>query len=184
MSHEWAMILVVNIRFGKSNVVLKQSSLYPFDGTVSFEVLKATAPAEVNLKLVAPSFTGNQQVTVNGRFVPFKKEGNFIVLKTKLAKGTKINLSFTLNTKTESMVNAKYPRPGFYTINYGPLLLGYKGKEEISFDRDPQVVKLSVSDWLVVGKDIHLSPVYHLLNPEVKRETGYARQVLFKIEDR
>ena len=120
---------------------------------------------------------------INGHFVPFKKENDFIVFKTRLAKGTKINFSFDLTTKAEHMVNTKYSRPGYYTIHYGPLLLGYAGKEEIVFDKKPQLIKLADNNWLVAGRDIHLSPVYHLLNPEVKRETGYAKQILFKINN-
>jgi DUF1680 family protein len=169
------------ISLGNRNFVLKQRSRYPFEGSVSFEVLRVSAPSVVRLRLAAPSFTGNHKVSVNGRPVAFKKENGFIAFDVPLHKGTEINLTFTLDTGAEAMVNKRYPRPGFYTLYYGPLLLGYAGKGELSLDRQPKLVKVSDTDWTVAGTDIHLSPVYHLLNPEVRRETGYARQVLFPI---
>ena len=171
----------MKVQFSNSRIVLQQTSRYPFEGNVLFEVLKASAPTEVTLQLAAPSFTSNQKLTINGRSVPFKTENGFIVFKARLTQGTKINLLFDLDTRVEHMVNTKYPRPHFYTISYGPLLLGHAGKEEVSFDKKPQLVRLSDNDWLVARKDIHLSPVYQLLNPEVRSETGYAKQILFKI---
>lgn len=172
---------VATVRVNGKAITFKQTSSYPFAGKVSFEVMKASAAEEITIKLVAPSFTSNQSVVVDGRKVSFKREDDFIVFKVNARKGTIIHLTFDLNTKIEPMVNVKYARPGYRTISYGPLLLGYAGKEEISFDKEPQVKKLSDTDWLVEGKDVHLSPVYQLLNPDVSRKAGYSKQILFKI---
>jgi uncharacterized protein len=168
----------------KSNTVhLKQSSSYPFDGTVSFEVVSSSSSTEAVIKLFAPSFANNYSLTENNKPVKYTFEKGFIKTKTKLIKGTTINLSFNLQSQPKQMVNTKYLRAGFYTLNYGALLLGYKGNEEIAFDKKPVIKKLSDADWIVTEKNIHLSPVYQLLNPEVRRETGYARQILFKINE-
>jgi uncharacterized protein len=169
------------IHLNNNTVELKQISSYPFEGNVSFEVVKSSSPQEATIRLLAPTFTSNQKLVINRRTVPFKRDNGFIVFKTRLSQGTTINLSFELNTEIEPMVNTKYSRPGYYTISSGPLMLGYAGKEEISFATKPTLSKVSNDDWIVGGKDVHLSTVYQLLNPQVNRESGYARQVLFKV---
>src|SRR5206468_709831 len=48
--------------FGKSEVVLKQSARYPFEGAVSWEVLRSSAPEDIIMRLFAPSWTSNHKL--------------------------------------------------------------------------------------------------------------------------
>ena len=172
-----------NIKYNNGSVSIRQTSAYPFQGEVKFEVLSSSLNAILKIKLLAPSWTSNHQLKVNGTAVPFRIEKGFIVFEKKMRKGDQITLSFSQEVHPQKMLNKEYSLPGFYTLNYGPLVLGYHTTQsgETSFSTIPEFARISKTDWIVKDTDIHLSPVYHLLDPGVTKESGDAKQILFKI---
>ena len=162
---------------------LRQTSYYPFKGEVSIEVLESKRLKPLLIKLFSPSWTRNHRITKNGKNVAFKSEGGFISFEIKLVKGDILLLSFDQIYNRNLMVNQMYSKPDFYTFNYGPLVLGYEigSNPEISFGKVPELTRKSDSLWLVQGTDIRLSPVYHLMNPQVSKDSNYSKQILFKI---
>jgi len=169
-------------RFNNKEVTLKQSSTYPFNGKVSFQVVKSTLQEAIYFKLATPSWTKNHKLTLNGTPVSFKKDKGFIVFQTKFSGGSNIEFSFDQESKAVPNDNPKSRL--HYTFNYGPLVLGYENnkKPEISFKKTPKLIKLSDQDWILEGRDIHLSPIYHLMDPRVNKASGYAKQILFQIK--
>jgi len=105
------------------------------------------------------------------------------VFSAQFKKGDRLMLTFAEKMQVLPMVNTEYAKPGYFTLNYGPLVLGYETTKaaEISFKTAPELLKLSDTDWIVDGQDTHFSPVYHLMDPKVNKESGYKKQVLFKI---
>ena len=175
------------IRLNDQSFVIKEISSYPFQGKVSFEILGSSLSLPITLKLFAASWTKNHKITINGMPTSFVISDGFIVLRYKFVKGDKISLTFDQVTKPNHMVNTTYSRPDFYTLNYGPLILGYNNqsdKPEISFTKPPELTRIGEQDWNVKGTDINLSTVYHLLDPKVTKESGYAKQILFRIKGR
>jgi hypothetical protein len=174
-----------NFSFKNGSMSIQQTSEYPFNGEVKFQILKSSLATALNVSLFAPSWTNNHQLTLNGNVVPFETKGGFIKFKGKLVKGDQLVLTFLQDVQPVKMLNKAFSLPGFYTLNYGPLLLGYdtRQKPEISFSTLPRFSRTSKTDWAISGTDIHLSPVYHLLNPDVSKESGYSKQVLFEITD-
>lgn len=171
------------IHLHKKWFTIKQTSAYPFEGIVSMEVINSSDKADITMKLAAPSWTKNHMLLLNGKVQLFKLENGFIKFKTRLSKGAKIELTFDQKTSTLHQVNNEYSKPNFYTFNYGPLVLGYNNtnQPEISFTEIPDLTRLSKQDWVIKEKNIHLSPVYHLLDPDVNKESGSSKQILFEI---
>ncbi|MET1056732.1 MAG: hypothetical protein ABWY16_15595 [Pedobacter sp.] len=166
-------------------VTIQQTSAYPFRGVVNFSILKSSLKFSVLIKLIAPSWTNNHKLKINDVEIPVLIKDGFIVFRRKMIKGDRIELSFLQDLSPVKMINDEYNLPDFYTINYGPLVLGYnnKDKQEQSFKAIPEFKRISDMDWLVEGTEKHLSPVYHLLDPQVSKESGHSKQVLFRIDN-
>ncbi|MFA5814260.1 MAG: hypothetical protein WC865_01375 [Bacteroidales bacterium] len=71
---------------------------------------------------------------------------------------------------------------GYHKYFYGPLILGHVGKEEIQIPQNAEFEAIDTESFVVKNSSIRFTPVHHLLNREVKKETGYQIQVLFKNE--
>lgn len=172
------------IHLNKDSLILKQVSDYPWEGKVSFEVMNSSIHSSFKMKLAAPSWTTHHKLNFNGANIPFKIDRGFLVFKIKLTKGDSIQLAFDQEIKPSHMVNVEYSKPSFYTLSYGPLLLGYdtNKKEEILFAGMPQLIRLSETKWIIKNTSTPLSPIYHLLDPKVSKESGYSKQILFNIK--
>jgi hypothetical protein len=171
---------VAVIRFRNKQVVLKQLSDYPFENKIVFEVQDSQDPHDILLKLFAPSWTSNHGLKVNGKKQSFKKKDGFLVWRTALKKGTKIELSFDQQINRYSIVNREHSRAGHNAITYGPLLLGCEEKNLVSFNQVPKVTRRSANEWSAGENNVRLTTVYHLMDPRVSKESGYRKQILFK----
>jgi len=70
-----------------------------------------------------------------------------------------------------------------WTMHFcGPLILGYKGKEEIHLSQNAEFELKGNKKFSLRNDTLQFIPVYHLLNPEVKKDLGYQVQVIFKNE--
>ncbi|WP_367866802.1 hypothetical protein [Pedobacter sp. WC2423] len=177
---------VATLKLGNQTVTLNQTSVYPFEGKVSFDVLNSSLNSAFTIKVFAPYWTKKHKLTLNGRSIPFVLRNGFLIFKPKLSKGNKIVLTFDQQIKAEHMVNQEYSKPDFYTLNYGPLILGIDNtnkQPEISFTKLPKFTRLTDRDWMAGTNGIHFSTVYQLLDPKVTKESGYSKQILFKIAD-
>lgn len=174
------------IHLNKKSFLLKQVSAYPFEGKVSFEVISTSSRSAFTMKLLAPSWTVHHKLTFNGTEIPFNIDRGFLVFKIRLTKGDILRLSFDQEIRASNIVNVEYSKPDYYTLSYGPLLLGYntKKKEDVSFTKIPSLVRLSKTEWKIDGTNIHLSPIYHLMDPNLNKESGYSEQVVFNIKSK
>lgn len=59
----------------------------------------------------------------------------------------------------------------FYPLYYGPLLLGYKGEPDIDRPKNGEIGVNSPFDFHLKGNDIVLSPVYHLMDAKVRKNS-------------
>lgn len=145
----------LRIPMGNSELSLSQHTEYPFGESVQFEVNAAPKQA-VSMRLHLPVNSTGHRLTLNGEECSFEKEGGFAVLERKFRAGDKLVWSFTMEDKTEiQAVNIDNSPEGAERIFHGVLLMG---KEEGSEE---------------------LSPLYHLMSPEVWRSEGYSKQMLF-----
>lgn len=166
--------------FWNRKVTIRQVSGYPFENKVVFNITDSEASPDILLKLFAPAWMINLRITVNGEPITFKRENGFISFNTILRRGTRIDFDFDQQVNTHHVVNMEHSRASHYAISYGPLILGYEGDKQIAFNKDPQVIRQADKQWKVGGLNNHFSPVYHLMDPHVSKESGYQKQILFR----
>lgn len=166
---------------GTDKLVLKQESDYPYEGKVKLSVVENNSAKPVAISLFAPSWALNENVTLNGEKLVFKKEAGMVNVIATLKSGDQLEYNFEMETKLSDLLQPGVgDRVNLKKIVYGPLVLGYEGKTEISLPAHAAIEKIGEHNWKVKGSDIELTPVFHVLDPSVKKTGGYTKQILFK----
>lgn len=171
------------IKVNRQSFILKETTKYPFEGAVHFEVLNSSTLAVICMNLAMPSWTKNHKLMINGVSTAYNIQNGFASFRTKFAKGTKIDFIFDLESRVLPLNNKEYAEKYFYTLNYGPLVLGLdtSNKDEIAFDAKPTLYRISNTVWKDNLTGRYFSPVYHLMDPGVNKSTGFQKQIIFKI---
>jgi len=168
----------VRLFFGKDSLVLQQKTDYPYQGKVLLKVIASSLTFTPDIYFFAPSWVSNPHLTLHGKPVKFTAGRDFIVCTRKLHTGDSIEYSFRIKSGEEPLDNPNSLK-GYHKFYYGPLLLGKVGKEEIQLPRGLQF-KPEGKVFKAINNSVMLTPVHHLLNKEVNKESGYMIQVLFK----
>jgi len=161
---------------------VEQKTDYPFDSKISLKI-DANSPAKISLSFFAPSWTKNHSVIVDGKQVKFSQKNGFVVIPLKISKSIEVKYSFDMVDDFRKPVNDKYTTEGNFSLRYGPLILGYQGDEEITFESVPCIIRENRNLWKIKDGEraYNFTPVYHLLSKEVKGDL-YKKQILFKIK--
>lgn len=175
----------VEVTMPDGKATLIQRSGYPYKGNVELEVLDAqTADKVIRLHLLAPEWAVDPTISVNGRPMRGKHKNGFLMLKTTLRKGDRIRYTFDMSPQVQPLANKAVKRPGYHKIVYGPLVLGYQGKGRQRLRQSPDFDRLGEAEWKVRGEaGITLSPVFHVLDPEVTKKSGYEKQLIFEVKE-
>jgi len=171
----------VTIKFKNESITLDETTAYPFGSEVNFNVKQTSLSFAPEIKLLVPKWIQNPEVCINGKIVQTKFESGFICFTKKLKKGDQISYRFKLKSGAEKLKNPN-SLAGYHKYFYGPLILGYKGKEEIHLSQNAEFKLKGNKTFSLKNDTLQFIPVYHLLNPDVRKEKGYQVQVLFKGE--
>jgi DUF1680 family protein len=181
--------------FGKSSIHIQQSSQYPVTGKVRLTIQKAVKARHVVIKLNAlQDWVENPRVAINSQKAPFEIQKGFIVLKHAWKESDVIDFSFDQKIRLEPVINKDNCSPLQRKLFYGPLLLGYSGNKSIAVDDVSRIriapdktVKIGNANMVmqspvvfeIAGTDFKLTPLYHLMSPEVEKG-DYKKQFLFE----
>ncbi len=157
------------------------TSNYPFSSGFEVKVLKSIKKKARTLSFFAPAWQQQHQLLLNGQPIPFVQKAGFIQCSTALKAGDVIQLNSQIKTMVQKAVNEKYNAADNYTLNYGVLQLGAVTDKIIKIPSDPKLLRLSDSTWMLSQTNIMLQPIYHLLNPAIKKQADKPTQVLFEI---
>jgi len=116
---------------------------------------------------------------INDKKIQTNSENGFVCFTKKLGKGDQISYRFELKSGAEKLENPN-SLAGYHKYFYGPLILGHKGKEEIRLSQQAEFEFKGNKTFGLKNDTLQFIPVYHLLNPKVRKEEGYQIQVLFK----
>jgi uncharacterized protein len=110
---------------GDGRVELAASSGYPVTGEFRLEVKASTRTAPVTLRWFAPSWSPAAGFSVrrNGQTLAVGEEAGFARVRTPLAAGDRIDVSFPLGLAAVTLQNPSR-LPGARRFAHGPLLLG------------------------------------------------------------
>lgn len=164
-------------RLKNKTIKMKQQTDYPLKGTVNLEVLEVNGGANILFKFFIPSWATGPKLAVDGQEMGYRTANGFIYSEIRLKKGTKIHLSFHQELKVYQNVNMAHTRAGHYGVAYGPLVLCAEGKDS-KLKTGLKNERLGTHEWEIGG--VKMTPLMHVLNPEVSEGSGYERQILFE----
>ena len=187
-----------NFNFGQnSSITLHQTTQYPFEGKIRIVINQAVNSDHVIIKLNSlNTWADNQMVSINGKPVVAKNRNGFIEISHPWKKNDTINYSFNEKLRTHGCINTENCSNSQKKIFYGPLILGYSGKDSIANVDISGLKKLPgklsnkysremIPELLIFkidGTNEYLSPLYHFMNPEV-RKGDYKKQFLFHLRE-
>ena len=161
-------------------VSIIQSTAYPFGNQVVLKIVDSNVK-DACLRLAVPYWMEQPRLTLNGRSFPYKLSNGFIELRKALKKNDIIIFSFNQNVRYEHTINQKNTKSQQFKVFYGPLLLAADSKDNSVLHQGDNLVSSGNFSFTKQGSDIHLVPIYHLLDAKVsmKNKSSYQRQVIF-----
>jgi DUF1680 family protein len=161
---------------------LSQTTDYPFGGQVNL-VINASKPFQVPLKIFIPEWTNDFKVTANNVPVSYIMDNGFMKVTMAGESTSSLKIEFELEQKVLHEPKSENDASEVVRFMSGPLLLGYKHNgEEISFTSAPKLLKTTQNNrWKATDgtHEVELTPVYHLLAPEVSKANEYKKQIIF-----
>ncbi|GGG88511.1 hypothetical protein GCM10007415_23200 [Parapedobacter pyrenivorans] len=175
----------VSVPRSGGETTLLQRSQYPYKGHIELEVLATQGNNNATrLHLFAPEWAEDPAITVNGSPVSYGKKAGFLVVRSKLKQGDKIQYTFSMQPRLQPLSNTTIDRPGDRKISYGPLVLGHPGSEKRVLSEATPINRLGKDKWQVGESDPYsLTPIFHTLDPAVREGATYHKQVIFEVKD-
>ena len=170
------------LRWNGQQITLRETTRYPWEGVVRVEVAAAEGDSAWTLRLYTPPWAVQPTLKLNGNDQPLVFQGGFVCISHNWKAGDVVELSFGQAVVAKPPVNlVNGADHGEYrTYHFGPLILGYSGTTEVTFESGAQLRREGTRAFAVEGTDIVLRPIYHVLDPDVSLDRGYRRQVLFR----
>jgi len=164
---------------------IKQQTGYPFDGKTEIELSAGAGRGMIPLKIFIPPWAENYTATLNGKEISVKADKGFAIIILDAGGENIIALDLEMEVYLRENINRKYADNATFSFMYGPLLLGYEGEGGVAFAEKPAVSKSGDRSWTASdgGDQYPLSPVYHLLDERVSKESGYRKQIVFKVKE-
>jgi DUF1680 family protein len=133
--------LTAKVPMRDGSVSVRETTGYPFDGTVKIEVEESSVQGEKTVKLFAPSWTSGAKtrVTVNGKPAKVVFSKGFLTLRMSLRKGDRIEMDLKVGLHTQGRV-CKNNTPGYHTFRHGPMILWCDNPEVIRLPRDAELI--------------------------------------------
>lgn len=179
------------VDLGDGPLRLRQTTSYPYEGTVRIEVVSAARTHRpVKLRLFAPQWCSAQTVSLDGKPLAVTRTNGFLETTIQPRAGSVIVLDQHLSVGPGEPVNPA-GLPGYFTVEAGPLLLGYTGATDPARGLkapNPQEIHLPHSQKLEpTGRagqfragGVLLAPIRDLYAVELGPRDPCARQILFR----
>ena len=161
-------------------VAITQQTDYPFDNKVTLRIDSLKNPSKISLRFFVPSWIKNPLIFINHEYAKTTHKDGFLTVSCEFNVGDIIEYSFSFKSGIEGIANITHSKSDDVRIFYGPLLLGHNGEAEITVPKNAKIEKVGHDSFHIGGTNINLSPVYHLMNPEVCKDSGYQKQILFQ----
>ncbi len=94
-----------SLQIGGGAVTLRQTTGYPYQGTVKLEIISSSLRQAVRVRFAAPSWTKSHRLYLNGKDVPVRTNKGFVELQGPLRAGDTIALDFDLVTGARDTFN-------------------------------------------------------------------------------
>jgi uncharacterized protein len=173
----------VTARLPDGALTLRQTTAYPYEGGVKFEVISSESQKERELLVFIPSWIVPETITVviNGQKVEPAIKESFLSLKRVMKKADQIEIQFKQLFRCAALL---YPdrKPDYHRYMYGPLALGLDTQTEKPLPKETEFEATGNACYHAKLKGLTLVPLCDLMDvkDEAKRATTGAAQILFK----
>ena len=174
----------VTARLAGGELRLRQTSNYPYEGDVTFEILSApgaTAAKEPELRVFIPPWVlaDSIELTVAGTSAKAEVRDSFLPIRRAFAAGDIVRLRFRQKAGPADLLDPKRT-PGYHRYMHGPLVLGADSREEKTLPLAEPLEPLGNGSYKAGG--VTLVPLCDLANrrDDARRAKSGAIQVLFK----
>ena len=162
-------------------MTLKQTTGYPHENGMRFEVLASESKRERSLAVFAPSWIKRESVivTVNGRKTKPALQDGFLVIKRTMKRGDIIEFQFAQVIGPAPLLCPERT-PGFHRYMHGPLVLGADSKTEQRLPLNTPIEALGSARYR--AGDVTLAPLCDLTDRRdaAKRARSGSIQLLFR----
>ena len=167
------------VELGGDKVRLRQKTGYPYEGTVTLEVVSSSLRQPVALRLAAPAWTRSHRVRVNGKELPAATESGFVVVRAGLQAGDTVQLDFALANGWRDTINPHTIR-GYRAFFAGPLMLGCETSAEVQLAADARLTPDGRGRFRTEPGGVQLTRINDLNELAVAESDPCVRQVLFQ----
>ena len=172
---------IIKVGKGNDSIIIEETTNYPFMGKVNLDIQDNNLAIKPDLRFFMPGWVSEPIVTLNGNKINYEIIDGFLSFSPDLKKGDFIDISFKIKSGAGNLENINSIK-GYHKYFYGPLIIGYQGKDEIVLPRNIEFEPITRELFKAKGIAGMFIPVHHMLNAEVKKGTGYKLQILFKDE--
>ena len=174
---------MVTARLAGGTLRIKQTTPYPHEGGIRFDVIDSACRTETELRVFLPSWVIRESVavSVNGENIDTAIADSFLSIRRVMKKGDAIEVQFDQSFRCAPPL---YPErtPGHHRYFYGPLLLGVDSQEEQALPRSTAFEAIGDASYRAKGSGLSIAPLCDLRdrNDERKKSKTGAVQILFK----
>ena len=165
------------LRLGGGELTIRQTTSYPYGGSVVPEIVSTNVPAAVKLRLFAPHWTVGHELKRNGRKLDSTIEGGFVTALTRVRAGDRISLDFALRNAVVETRNPNSIR-GYHALLAGPLMLGCESASEVLLPRNVPFTAEAPGEWRC--GDVPLARINNLSEIRAQPNDLCTRQLLFR----
>ena len=171
----------VTARLPDGQLTLRQTTGYPHEDGIRFDVLASESKRERRLAVFMPPWIRPESiaVTVNGLKIERVMEEGFLIVKRAMQRGDIVSIQFQQVVGSAPLL---YPErtPGFHRYMHGPLVLGVDTKDERKLPLNAALGALGAACYR--AEDSTLAPLCDLTGPRdrAKGARSSSIQVLFR----
>ena len=164
------------------NFAVRQQTDYPFGNRVEFTV-NESPDTPLTLALPAPSYLNVESLTVNGERTSAVVRKGFMTVTRRFVPGDRIVLDYSFDAGWLGPENKDMEGSAVRKAMYGPLVLGAPNGRSLTAGTEAPLQKTEDGYRFVIeGTQDTLTPLYHLLDPNVSSATRYSREVLVRMQ--
>jgi uncharacterized protein len=133
--------------FEDGELILKQTTSYPYEGKVCLEVVYSSLKSSKKIKLLFPEWASDYTISINGETIIHNEYNGFVSFDTSLENNDSLEFTFNINLRIEKSINHNSIEEKI-TFRHGSLILGVINNEA--------VLIISEEDkWKYLGKGMY-----------------------------
>jgi len=164
------------------DVSISQDTQYPFGNQITITMNKMPNK-EITFLLFIPEYMKVKKLSLNGEAIDPLMVKSFLELKSKFNEGDQIVMEYALDNRWVAPHSLDLQNSTLKKAMFGPLVLGYQSDKPAIFKSGVVILRTRESEFMIEGTDFKLTPLYHLLDPQVSDKTKYKSKVLFNLSD-